>query len=362
MVAPLIILGGVAVVSMIVASAKNASAVSLAPVDAPQHIAPPPTAPTTAAPKAMSAEQQKMMANAIKLLRVQNDGSIKGPVTVVGMRTATQIAGRLDAAGFTQAAETLRSLCAKAAPHVAEPREEDKIPLPAELSADMQDRVQRMIQSERDPAKLSELVAALEKLPQSATRDMAVGTLKALILQIEQANIQRNAMEEANRVMNAPTGTVPPPTASTPKQLPEVVEPAPAPTPAPKSAAQQLGDSMALHLKSVQSKHGMPAAKGKEDASIVARFQSKAGLKADGKAGPGTLAKAASLGVSALPLVMYWPAGSSRSSVQVYRDTLRRLAGQASEQGFDSLANELRMVASYERGQGGIAEYGPALS
>lgn len=137
--------------------------------------------------------------------------------------------------------------------------------------------------------------------------------------------------------------------------------PVPQPPPTPKSAALVAAEAMNSHLRALQSQFGMPSAKGKENVNYIIAFQKLAGLKQDGQAGPGTLAKGATFGATALPLVMYWPVGSNRASVQTYRDTLRRFADEAQAQGNTADANELRMAASYERGQAGVAEYGPAL-
>lgn len=347
MVAPFIILGGVAVVSMLLASSsKDASA-------APKYSTPAPAVPSTA--PGMSQELQSLMANAIRGLGVRNDGTVPGPVTADQVRAATQAAGRLSDAGFPEAADTLRGFAVKASALVPPPEPEETVPLPQELSPEMQERVQRMIQNEREPSKLEALVASLQALPESATRDMAIATIKALILQIEQANIARDALEQADAVMTAPEGAVEEAVETQPP------EPTPAPAPPQKSPVLIKGEAMARHLKSVQNRYGLPNAKGKEDMSIVSAFQSMAGLTADGKAGPGTIAKAASLGVGELPLVQWWPAGSSRAYVQKYRDTIRRLADETEAQGFPAIANQMRMAASYERGQGGIADYGPAL-
>jgi hypothetical protein len=229
--------------------------------------------------------------------------------------------------------------------------------------------VQKTIQNERDPAKLQELINALKSHPKSPEGDIAIQTLSAMIVQINAANITLEALEKTQEVMEAPTGAFEPP----PKPIPVVTAPQPvavpppppppvARIPAPKSPAQQAAEAMSKHLQGVQSRYGMPGAKGKEDKSIVKKFQSLAGITADGLAGPGTLAKAASLGQGQLPLVFYWPKGSNRTSVQNYRNALRRLASEADAQGFSDVGNSLRMAANYEQGQSGISQYGPALT
>jgi hypothetical protein len=99
----------------------------------------------------------------------------------------------------------------------------------------------------------------------------------------------------------------------------------------------------------------MPGAKGKEDMNIVSRFQGLAGLGTpDGKAGPGTLAAAAKVGQSALPLVMYWPKSATANNVLAYRDVLRQMAASARAAGDTTRAAELEQSAATERGQGNI--------
>jgi hypothetical protein len=317
----------------------------------------------------MSAAQQNAFAQALRALTVDADGNIKGPVTKDSIRLATQIAGRLDKEGFPGPAKTIRALASKAAKMVPSPPPEEEIPMPPQMSPELQKRVQRMLQNERDPAKLAKLIGALKPYAKTSEGRQAIRLIKALIVQIEIEEAQLEALEKTAEVVNTPTGKEELPDLEEDKgsilDTPEVIdvpdEPEPQPAPPPKTPVQQAAEKMGAHLKSVQRRDGMPGAKGSEDTSIVARFQSMAGLGADGKAGPGTLGKAVTLGLGNIPLVMYWPRGSSRSSVQIYRDTLRRLAGEAEAQGHKELANEIRMAANNETGQGGIAEYGPAL-
>lgn len=399
MVAPIVVFGVIGLIGFLAANANAAPAVG------PKHIALPPgipkNVPTTkeivktpsgstavevfpseeavlssakAAPKepaAMPKSLQEALAGALKLLTVDSNGKIKGPVTANAVRAATQIAGRLDSEGWPEASKSLRAFATEAAKLVPPPKKADEIPLPPSMDPALRDKVQRMIQNERDPAKLQGLVDALKATPKGPERDMAIEVLKGLIVQIQTANISRKALEDAEAVMNAPTGSLAPakqkPKALETPKAPVVVVtkttvPKAQPTPAAKTPVQQAAESMALHLRSVQSKYGMPGAKGKEDPTIVKRFQNKAGITEDGKAGPGTLGKAASVGQGDLPLVMYWPAGSNRSSVQVYRDTLRRLASEAEAQGRSDVGNQLRMIANLESGQGGISAYGPQLT
>lgn len=335
-----------------------------------------PTAALPAGKKELSKAQQEAMAGALRALTVDAQGNIVGPVTADALRFATQTAGRLEEEGFPEAGATLRSFAQKAASYVPPVKPEKQVPLPQGISPELQEKIQKLIQYERDPKKLQAMVDALAPYKNQAAGKMAIDMISALILQIKAQNEAQRALEAADQVMKTPMGEVlpepepaakpvavaPKPVLETPKAVAVPAQPKPQVLPEPKSPVVQAGEAMASHLKSVQSKHGMPGAKGKEDPSITVRFQNLAGITADGKPGPGTIAKLATYGVGNLPLVMYWPSGSNRLSVQKYRDTLRRLASEAEAQGHAPLANELRMVANYEKGQGGIAQYGPALT
>lgn len=412
-----------------------------------------------AAPKpVMSTRLQEAFANALRALTVDAEGNITGPVTKEAIRLATQTAGRLDRKGFPDAAKTLREFAKKAAALVPPPKPAEEVPMPPQMPPELQKRVNRMLQNERDPEKLQALVDALKPYAKTPEGKKAIQMIKALIVNIEVEEANREALEKADEVIKTPTGAKTLPdldeedtvttwkigansrviiivqpdgsvTAdrlisqlksqvpdlsnikkvsggkvsviafndddtpfkigpsflrdefkvngtivsvrpySAPEEIlaePEVVQvpptPVPQPEPPPKSPVQQAAEAMAAHLKSVQKRYGMPGAKGQEDKSVVIKFQKLAGITADGAAGPGTLGKAATYGVGDLPLVMYWPRGSNLASVQTYRDTLRRLADEAEAQGRADIANQLRMVASYESGQAGVAQYGATLS
>jgi hypothetical protein len=225
--------------------------------------------------------------------------------------------------------------------------------MPPEITA----RVQKVIQGERDPKVIEALIVALKQYPKSDQRDLLIGMLKALVLQIEQANIARKSLEDADEVMNKPTGAI------EEEEQAQAAAPAPSPTPAPKSEKLQAAEAMSLHIRRLQSLHGYVGAKWKEDRNIVKRFQNLAGLNnVDGVAGPVTLTHAAASGHGDLPRVMYWPKSSNRYSVQRYRDALRKIADDAEQQGHPALANQMRMSANVETGQSGIVNSGPALT
>jgi hypothetical protein len=143
---------------------------------------------------------------------------------------------------------------------------------------------------------------------------------------------------------------------------PVVVPPAPTPQPAPteKTPVEMAADAVVKHLWGIQRQYGMPGAKGKEDATLIGRFQGLAGDTADGKAGPGTLARTAQHGQSNLPLVMKWPVSATQKKVLEYREVLRKLATSARAAGNETRASELEASAARERGQGGIVGSMPA--
>jgi peptidoglycan hydrolase-like protein with peptidoglycan-binding domain len=112
--------------------------------------------------------------------------------------------------------------------------------------------------------------------------------------------------------------------------------------------------AVATHLRALQAANGMPKAKGKEDKTLVKRFQADNGLTQDGKMGPGSTALLAKLGVGDLPLVMYWPKASGQKGLAKYKDTLTKLASDAELAGNSTLAEAIRTSSGREKGQGGL--------
>jgi len=145
----------------------------------------------------------------------------------------------------------------------------------------------------------------------------------------------------------APPAPIAVPSSPQPQALPEA-----------KAPIEIAADSMVRNLRSVQASRGARGAQGKEDQSLVRRFQTLAGGSADGRTGPGTLLAAAKAGQSNLPAVMYWPKATSvstaalRQSLLEYRAALQALANQARAEGLDSRAIELEASLSRELAQG----------
>lgn len=474
---------------------------------------------------------QRKLAEVLRTLTVDpTTGKVVGPVTVDAIQAATAFAGELERAGFPAAAATLRAFAKAAATLVASPP--NPLPLPG-LPADMVDRVNRAIAMERDPAKLRDIVAALELLPQSAARDQAIATLQAQIVQLEAQAASDLAKKKIAVIVNPPAPPSPPgrdvpappaPPASTgpnyytvqssdgargptgvaerftgnglrwtelrqvnlPKHdiakqwwagmtlvlpsswpatpggaapapgTPNVPAPAPSadttvsatytisttdgigpkgpsglaraktgnaarwkelipvnpqkklrpdgsnfthwfagevinlpqswitstpvptasavaappapimdttsppqpqPLPQPKSAIEIAADSMTRNLRAVQSARGVRGSIGREDQTLVKRFQGLAGGSVDGLTGPGTLIAAAQNGQSNLPAVMYWPRATTSADilaqkVLAYRAALQTLADQARAAGLDTRAIELEQSLAREVGQG----------
>ena len=155
--------------------------------------------------------------------------------------------------------------------------------------------------------------------------------------------------------MKAPTATTVP---STPTSVPSTATPLP--EPAAKTPVEMAADAVAKNLLAVQARYGMPGAKGKEDITLVKRFQAAVGETQDGMVGPGTMARIAQNGVSTLPLVMRWPKSATSAKVIEYRSVLNKLADQADAAGDEARASELRASAARERGQAGIVGSMPA--
>ena len=122
----------------------------------------------------------------------------------------------------------------------------------------------------------------------------------------------------------------------------------------PAVTVPSSAQAVATHLLALQAKYGMPGAKGKEDKTLVKRFQADNSLSQDGKMGPGSTALLAKLGVGNLPLVMYWTKGSGQAGLQKYRDTVNKIASDADLGGNKPLADAIRASAAREKGQGGL--------
>lgn len=322
------------------------------PVRSP-GIMPSPTTPGRIAPvtppkTTMPSDLRVKMAEALRVIGLNEHGRLVGKPSERGVQIATQVASELEAAGFSEAARTVRSYAAEAAKRIPPPPPERTVPLPPVIPTDLQAQINRAIQLERDPERLQVLVNALRRLPPSTERNEAIKMLEATIAQIRAARATSETLTKIDKVIKHPA---PPP----PIRKPEP----PPPEPPPKSPLQARGEDLAKHLLTLQVKYGIQGAKSRRDVNKIKGFQRAAGGTADGLPGPGTMLALAKAGVHNLPLVMYWPRGSNKYRVLRYRKDLLALAAIASEAGDLTRAEALKRAAARERGQGGIV--GPTL-
>lgn len=330
-------------------------------------VQPPSSAAKPSVPEMPLALKQQIEA-AMRALGIDplTGGFVSAP-TAAAVEAATAVASQLEASGFPQAAAQLRSWAKLAAAQVAASSPPAIPPTTAEaLPATMVDMVNKALQMEGDPKVLRMIAAQLRALPnaQDPKIQLLIGLLEAKAAKAEAAQVVAQTAAQVDQIMTqtpgvvdasqtpfgAPPATVPAvsPIPSMPIPVPSV--PVPQPAPAPKSEKQLAAEAMAANLLSVQSAHGMPKAKGREDKSLVSRFQTLAGGKADGMAGPGTLLEAAKSGVCNLPLVMYWPKSATKSRVYQYRNDVRAVAASRPQ----ACAALLESSAVRERGQAGI--------
>ncbi len=315
-----------------------------------------------------------LIAQALAALTVDDQATLKGPITAQGIQIATNIAGQLDSAGFPQAAVDLRAFIARAQAALAPLPLDKQITLPG-LDPSIQTMVNAAIQTERDPKKLRAIIAILQGMPVTPQRDQAIATLTALADQIDSANTTAATMQQIQNAMQQ-AGVVTPsgqPVTSSPGFVPQPSPPPGTPgipqfpltvtanPPAVKSKQQIKAESVASGLKRLQDAAGgnVKAVQGKEDKAGVMSFQSQEGLTSDGKSGPATTLALGKY-TGDLPLVMYWPQGSNASSVMAFRVKLNTLADAADNAGDSVRADSLRNSALLERGQGGIVGSMPA--
>lgn len=298
---------------------------------------------------------QTLLAQALSGLTVNASGQIMGPITAASIAQASAIAAQLDAAGFPDAANSLRTFIQKAQLIVPPPSPAQSLPLPG-LSPSLQAQVNVAIQQLRDPKQLRALIATLKALPPNPQTQQAIDTLTAIADQVDAAIAASNAMQQIQQTLP----TVLTPTSPGQPQLP-APSVAPGAPPAQKSKQQILAETMAAGLVRLQTGAGgnVKKVQGKEDKGTVMRFQSQEGLTADGKAGPGTMLALAKY-TGNLPLVMYWPTSSNAQSVYKYRAALGDIADAADAAGDTTRGAGLRAAAAAERGQGGIVGAMPA--
>lgn len=317
-----------------------------------------------------------LIAQALAALTVDDQAVLRGPITAQGIQIASNIAGQLDSAGFTQAATDLRTFINRAQAALPPPPPDKSLPLPG-LDPQLVTQMNQILQTERDPKKLRAAIAILQGLPQTPQRDQFIAALTTLADQIDASNTAANTMNAIQQAMQqagvvtqsggiastAPGSAQPAPPVPPVPGIPVVPMPGGpiTATPAAKTKQQIKAEAVASGLKRLQDAAGgnVKAVQGKEDKSGVMSFQAQESLTADGKAGPKTTLAFAKY-TGDIPLVMYWPQGTTSKGVLDYRVQLNALADAADNVGDSVRANGLRNAALLERGQGGIVGPMPA--
>lgn len=378
-------LGAVALAALVMSSRKKAHAEQQLPpgegysqLPAGGTKAAPEPSPRSKSHSEMSEGLKRQTAEALARLGVHPlTGKLSGSATAADVAFATQTIGLLQSEGFYETASQLQKYANQAAAATPTPAEAKPIEqnAPPGLTAAQAAYIARVFAMERNPAVIGTFIEWLKKLPPSQQRDDAIGMAEALKLQLLAAQSTAATLDKIDQIQKAPTiadvskvsaplPAAPPAMAPAPasQALPAAganASAAPTPAPAarwsPSTDIERSAAAMVLHLRELQRKYGGPkAAKGKQDTTLVKRFQALANLKQDGLPGPQTFVLASSKGAVALPFVMYWPRSANAAYVLKYRDSLRRVADALDSKGMKDEANTLRIVANAERGQGGI--------
>jgi hypothetical protein len=327
----------------VAAPVSSALASTSAPAVAP--------APAVQSAAIMSAELQQMVAEAIK----------NGTAPAL-----TSTAFVIERAGFPAAAEDLRKRAKEVAATVAPPIAQDRpnVALDPSMPPDLALEVARQLQLQGDPVMLEGLANEMRKRGFGKTADQ----LQAKATQIRAALDAARTMNDIDREFKSPgivpasqftpapgasAGPPPPPPATFPTTitatpagpLPVPASPQAQPAPPEKSKAQILAEVVATSLNDLVERFGsVPKARNKEDKSSVQRFQSQAGLQADGLYGPATAQHVARY-VSDVPPPFYWKKGAGQKDLGIYRSNLESIALDAEQVGNRDRAQRLRASA-----------------
>ncbi len=320
----------------------------------------------------MSVSLKQLMASAILALGVDETGRIKTKPSVSAMQVATATAAQLEAAGFPEAAKTLRQYIKIADAMMPPVPPAKQVPIPL-IPPELQERVNRAIQYNRDPKSLRAIAGALRRLPNASDPQVkaVIDMIENLAAQVESDMSKAEDLERVQEVIVSPG--LPPTTKPEPVPVPIMnpptivdlepptaisIPPSPQPQPAPVmlSPVQQAAKTLKLHLLNLQADKGIKGSRDGENTLLVKKFQKRADMKQDGKVGPGTVfALAKHTADGKLPKVTQWPAGSTKARVQRFRDEVNALGDKLEAQGQTARADQLFTSAASERGQGGIA-------
>lgn len=265
--------------------------------------------------------------------------------------------------GFTELGAELRRRANQAAQSVPRP---PPVQTDSGMPPDLAAEVARQLQLQADPTKLEALSQELRKRGFTAAADL----LDAKAKQLRAAIDGNQVMQTIDTILSSPGIPQPRPPGPGPSPAPGIPPsildippmvavppfPIPQPLPAEKSPNQLAAENMVRNLLAVLTRvaGNVKTAKGKEDKTLVKKFQASEGdPKPDGLYGPGTAIKAAKY-VGALPPVFYWPKSATKATVAKYQHDLLAMAQQAASAGDLGRSAALNASASLEKGQGGI--------
>lgn len=170
--------------------------------------------------------------------------TILGPITKEAVQKATNLAAKLDQAGFPSAAKTINDLAKMASAKLPSPPAVNQIPLPAQCFTTAEtENLNRLVAVERDPKKLQAVLDALKarQVPAECSAQVKVflDMLSALIIQSQAKIDDEIAIHKTEEILKSGAP-------STPTTAPSL----PAPSGAlPRVVVVQSGDGFARITK-----------------------------------------------------------------------------------------------------------------
>jgi nucleoid-associated protein YgaU len=190
----------------------------------------------------MDTTTKQAIANALKGLGIDPEtGAVTGRATPDAIESATALASLLEANGYTDAANALRSYAAQAANNVEVETPAPLQPLPESLSRELV----RALSLEGDPKRIRALVERVKKSKWGSNPQIlaTLAALEARATQLEKEQDAARTAQEVEDLIKMPDDfTLPPP--RTPISLPAPVSPVslPTPTTAPATYTVKSGD------------------------------------------------------------------------------------------------------------------------